>query len=45
MQTEDSLANDEFIADTRLFVNPHIAKALDKMEMEGDKFDLTQIEE
>ena len=45
VQTEDSLANDEFIADEWIYVNPHIAKALDKMEMEGTKIDLTQTED
>lgn len=43
VQTEDSLANDEFVADEWLFVNPHIAKALDKMEMEWDRVDLNEL--
>lgn len=44
VQTEDALSNDEFTADTWLFTNPHIAKTLDKMELEGEKIDLTAIE-
>ncbi len=44
IQTEDALNNDEFVAQTRLFTNPHMAKTLDKMEMEWEKIDLTAIE-
>lgn len=43
VQTEDALNDEDFNADFRLFTNAHIAKALDKMEMEGEKIDLTAI--
>ena len=44
VQTEDALSNDEFTAQTWVFTNPHIAKTLDKMELEWEKIDLTAIE-
>ncbi|MBP6085985.1 hypothetical protein KA478_02130 [Patescibacteria group bacterium] len=43
-QTEDALNDEDFNADYRLFTNQHIAKMLDKMELEGEKIDLSAIE-
>jgi hypothetical protein len=43
-QTEDALNNEDFNAHYWLFTNPHIAKMLDKMELEGEKIDLSQVE-
>lgn len=34
VQTEDALSNEECTADIWLFTNPHIAKTIDKMELE-----------
>lgn len=44
VQTEDALNDEDFNAHYWLFTNPHIAKMLDKMELEGEKIDLGQIE-
>jgi hypothetical protein len=43
VQTEDALNDEDFNADFRLFTDAHIAKTLDKMEMEGEKVDLMAI--
>ena len=42
-QTEDALNNEDFNAQYWLFTNPHIAKMLDKMELDGEKIDLSQV--
>ncbi len=44
VQTEDALNNEDFNADYRIFSNQHIAKMLDKMELEWEKIDLSAIE-
>lgn len=43
-QTEDALNNEDFNADYWLFTNAHIAKMLDKMELEWEKIDLSKVE-
>jgi hypothetical protein len=43
VQTEDALNDEDFNADYRLFTNQHIAKMIDKMELEGEKVDLEAI--
>ena len=42
-QTEDALNDEDFNADYWLFTNQHIAKMLDKMELEGEKVDLSAV--
>lgn len=44
VQTEDALNDEDFNAQYWLFTNQHIAKMLDKMELEGEKIDLSQLE-
>ncbi|MEI7477479.1 MAG: hypothetical protein WCJ81_02945 [bacterium] len=44
VQTEDALNNEEFNADYWLFAHPHISKMIDKMELEGEKIDLSTLE-
>ena len=44
VQTEDALNDEDFNSDHWLFTNQHIAKMLDKMELEGEKIDLSAVE-
>lgn len=43
VQTEDALNNEDFNAQYWLFTNPHIAKMLDKMELDWEKIDLSLV--
>lgn len=44
VQTEDALNNEDFNPQYWLFTNSHIEKSIDKMELEGEKIDLSKVE-
>ena len=44
VQTEDALNDEDFNAQYWLFSNQHISNMLDKMELEGEKINLSMIE-
>ncbi len=44
VQTEDALNDEDFNADYWIYTNQHIAKTLERMELEGEKIDLATIE-